>query len=64
MNTTKENIFEGFSDVILKNAGWYELGEKRYNYRIAMLRKPNFIHRFFMRICLGFKWVNVDNSEK
>ncbi len=38
-------------------AGWYRLGsETKYCTKYPMNKKPSFIHRFFMRVMLGWYW--------
>jgi len=38
-------------------AGWYRLGhETIYCTKFSMHKKPSFIHRFFMRVMLGWYW--------
>lgn len=36
--------------------GHYELGEHPYAIRFPILRKPNALRRWFMRVLLGFRW--------
>ena len=36
--------------------GYYVLGTAPGAFQIALYYKPNFIHRFFMKVCLGFVW--------
>ena len=37
--------------------GGYRLGEP-LGLTINLQYKPNFIHRFFMKKCLGWEWIN------
>jgi len=36
--------------------GYYVLGREPYHMVLALDYKPSWIHRFFMRYCLGFVW--------
>lgn len=40
--------------------GWYCVDRIRF----AMSKKPNFIHRFFVRIFLGWKWEDENNDKE
>ena len=42
--------------------GYYDIipGE----FKISFKRKPNFIHRWFTRILLGWKWYDVPTKTK
>lgn len=39
-----------------KPTGYYILGTNLGAFQIALYYKPHFIHRFFMKFCLGFIW--------
>lgn len=43
-----------------KHEGYYTFGNRRYC-KFYMPDKPNMIVRFFMKICLGFFWVDENN---
>ena len=36
--------------------GYYVLGTAPGAFQIALYYKPHFIHRFFVKVCLGFVW--------
>jgi hypothetical protein len=38
--------------------GVYQLGKGNSTFNISFQHKPFFIHRWFMRLLLGFKWVD------
>lgn len=41
-------------------AGWYRLGEDKIQcIKFSVTKKPNIIHRYFMRILLGWYWEDV-----
>jgi len=45
--------------------GWYRLGKsKTRTIKIGLNYKPNFIHRFFMKVCLGVYWENQVGGEQ
>lgn len=39
--------------------GYFEFGKGVSVLKLFFAHKPYFIHRFFMKILLGFKWVNL-----
>jgi hypothetical protein len=43
-----------------KHEGYYTIGNRRY-FKYYMPDKPNAIVRFFMKVCLGFWWVDEKN---
>lgn len=47
--------FRAFSAVTY--AGGYQLGGV-YGLRVNLCRKPSWWHRFWMRACLGWEWVD------
>lgn len=48
-----------------KIVGWYRLGKsKTMTIKIGINYKPNFIHRFFMKVCLGLYWENEIGGEQ
>lgn len=54
-NTIKPLEFDSNPKVV----GWYRFGKsKTMVTKIGIYYKPNFIHRFFMKICLGLYWEN------
>ena len=44
-----------------KHEGYYTFGNRRY-FKYYIPDKPNMIVRFFMKICLGFFWVDEKNA--
>ncbi len=45
-------------------AGWYRVGnETTYVTKFPIYKKPNFIHRFFMRVMLGWYWEEKKMGE-
>lgn len=45
--------------LIQKFAGMYRLGGS-LGLCISLINKPIFIHRFFMKLLLGWEWIDVD----
>ena len=41
--------------------GCYQLGKKPYTHSICFKHKPKWIHRFFMKLLLGWEWKNIEN---
>jgi hypothetical protein len=41
-----------------KYVGGYRLG-KDYYVQFNLIYKPNWFHRTMMRLCFGYKWVNL-----
>jgi len=44
-----------------KYAGGWEIGGN-YGLRIMIVKKPNWFHRYMMKLLLGIKWINVDDN--
>lgn len=38
--------------------GGYKLGEDPCTVQFNFTKKPKWIHRKFMKLCLGFKWID------
>ena len=58
MSTEKTIDFK--PDFIIKEftyAGFYRIGEKE-NFNISLSKKPIWLHRKLMKLCLGWKWVD------
>lgn len=43
-----------------KVAGCYSMGTSSYCFNISLTYKPNIIHRFFMKLLLGFTWRDAE----
>ena len=42
-----------------KYVGGYRIGQSGNSYfQICLTKKPNVIHRYFMKLLLGWRWVN------
>ena len=39
--------------------GGYRLGNDTYHTQFNFTHKPNWFHRTMMRLCFGWKWVNL-----
>jgi hypothetical protein len=39
--------------------GGYRLGNDTYHTQFNFTHKPNWFHRAMMRLCFGWKWVNL-----
>ena len=62
----EQTTFEISAELLtFKTVGWYRLGKSKSNAtKFGVCYKPSFIHRFFMRICLGFYWENAEGGDK
>jgi heterodisulfide reductase subunit A-like polyferredoxin len=59
MNTEKTIDFK--HDFIIREftyAGFYKLGGENGNFHISLGKKPIWIHRKLMKLCLGWEWVD------
>jgi hypothetical protein len=62
---TNEFLASGTIKETPKVVGWYRFGKsKTMTTKIGIYYKPNFIHRFFMKICLGLYWENEIGGEQ
>jgi len=48
-----------FSDINPKYAGGYQIGGA-YGLRVNLKKKPIWLHRTMMRLCLGWEWIDAD----
>jgi len=40
--------------------GYYQVGDDEFfNFKFVLFKKPNIVHRFFVRTCMGFKWKDI-----
>lgn len=46
---------------IPKYAGHYSINE---NFNISLQKKPNFINRFFIKLLLGWRWIDAVTSPE
>ncbi len=42
-----------------KYVGGYRIGKDTYYVQFDLTHKPNWFHRTMMRLCFGWKWVNL-----
>lgn len=55
--------FRGSSNITIpKYVGAYEIGNTYHKFSFALTYKPNFIHRFFMKLLLDFRWIDYKNE--
>ena len=39
-------------------AGCYQIGDDNYNIEFCLQEKPNWLHRKFCQLLLGWKWID------
>lgn len=64
--STDNAISPGFTSYVIKQGskhqGYYTFGNGKY-FKYYMPDKPNMIVRFFMKVCLGFWWVDENHNH-
>lgn len=62
---TNEFLASGTITYTPKVVGYYRFGKsKTMAIKLGIHYKPNFIHRFLMKICLGLYWENEVGGEQ
>lgn len=49
---------ENYKVFLPTHAGGYQIGDENGSVTFNIGKKPNFIHRFFTRVLLGWKWID------
>jgi hypothetical protein len=62
-HTIKEHLANVPSLSLSKYVGGYSLGEASCTYTFMFTYKPIWFHRFFMKLCFGFRWVDKNKEE-
>lgn len=55
---TSNYLYRGIE--LPKHVGGYQLGGQ-YGLRIMFQKKPNWLHRKMMKLCLGIEWIDNTN---
>jgi len=57
--TTNNIVLDNYATIKTPNyVGSYRLGTDHY-FQFNLTYKPNWFHRTMMRLCFGYKWVNL-----
>ena len=68
---SKKSLFDNFNVIVPKEydfiirkstyAGYYRVGGNTGNVNFSLGKKPIWLHRKLMKLCLGWKW--IDNKK-
>ena len=57
--TTNNIVLDDYTTIKTPNyVGGYRLGTDHY-FQFNLTYKPNWFHRTMMRLCFGYKWINL-----